>query len=212
VVGVLFVGLVGANPTVGGFWENDNTVAIPLEITILSPRNTTYSSKDLNLTIQITKTETPYPMEVTHFDIMYDLDSVPLGSGPGVEGIVNNDCIPEIYYNTVLHDLHDGKHGLLVMVECFPENVSAYWVRSKIYYEVYFSVDSASNTPSSPSPSPTLAPNSTPSPEPTNTPERDSLTTTLVMGSIIAVVASVGLGLLVYFKKRRRLPGLEKNS
>jgi hypothetical protein len=32
------------------------------------------------------------------------------------------------------------------------------------------------------------------------------------MGSIIAVVASVGLGLLVYFKKRRRLPGLEKNS
>ena len=58
VLRVQFVGLVEANPTVGGYWENSNTVAVPLEITILSPKNTTYSSNDINLTIQITKTET----------------------------------------------------------------------------------------------------------------------------------------------------------
>jgi len=34
-------------------------------------------------------------------------------------------------------------------------------------------------------------------------PEQDSFPTTLLIGSIIAVVAVVGVGLLVYLKKRR---------
>jgi len=212
VVGVQIISLVEANPTVGGFWENSNTVYIPLEIAVLSPENNTrYSSNDLNLTIRITKTETPYPMELRHFDVSYDLDSNPLGTGPGVSEPVSNDCTPEIYYNTVLHDLRNGKHGLLVSVECFPQNASAYWVRSKIYVEVYFSIDTAGNTPSSPSPSPTLAPTSTPSPkptyspEPTNSPQRDSFPTTLTMASVVAVVAVAGFGLLIYLKKRHKL-------
>jgi hypothetical protein len=104
-----------------------------LEITVVGPQNhTQYSSSDLNLTLRITKTLTSYPMEVGQFYVVYDLDSVPLSSGLGVQDLVNNDCVPEIYYNTVLNDLRDGKHELLVSLECFPENVTAYWVKSKI--------------------------------------------------------------------------------
>jgi hypothetical protein len=93
-------------------------------------------------------------MEVGQFYVVYDLDSVPLSSGLGVQDLVNNDCVPEIYYNTVLNDLRDGKHELLVSLECFPENVTACWVKSKIYAEVYFSIDTAGSTPSSHSPPP----------------------------------------------------------
>ena len=162
VLRVQFIGLVEANPTVGGYWENSNTVAVPLEITILSPKNTTYSSNDLNLTIKITKTETPDPMEVRQFYIMYILDYDPYGP-PSLSGqdVVNNDCASEIYYNTVLHNLADGQHHILVSVECFPENVSAYWWRTKTYGEADFYIDTGSGTPA-----PTLAPTPTPSPEP----------------------------------------------
>lgn len=162
VLRVQFVGMVEANPTVGGYWENSNTVAVPLEIAILSPKNTTYSTNDLNLTIQITKTETLEPMEVGHFYVSFILDIGPY-SPPSLfgEDVVNNDCTPEIYYNTVLHNLTDGQHNILVEVECFPENVSAYWWRTKTSAEAYFSVDTGSGTPA-----PTLTPTPTPSPEP----------------------------------------------
>jgi len=156
------VGLVEANPTVGGYWENSNTVAVPLEITILSPKNTTYSNNDLNFTIKITKTETSEPMEVGQFYINYDLDISPYNpTSLFGEDVVNNDCTLEIYYSTVLQNLTDGKHNLLVSVECFPENVSAYWWRTKTTVEVYFSIDTGAGTPA-----PTLTPTPKPSPEP----------------------------------------------
>ena len=162
VLRVQFIGLVEANPTVGGYWENSNTVAVPLEITILSPKNTTYSSNNINFTLQITKTETQDPMEVGQFYIFYILDFDPYGP-PSLSGedVVNNDCTPEIYYNTVLHNLADGQHHLLVSVECFPENVSAYWWKTKTYAEAAFYIDTGSGTPA-----PTIAPTPTPSPEP----------------------------------------------
>ena len=146
VLRVQFVGLVEANPTVGGYWENDSAVVVPLELTILSPKNTTYSSSDINLTIKIAKTETLEPMEVRQFytytleissdyPIMVDQDAV------------NNDCTPEIYYSTVLHNLNDGQRHILVSVECFPENVSAYWKKTEGRVEAYFSIDTSSVTP-----------------------------------------------------------------
>jgi hypothetical protein len=59
-------------------------------------------------------------------------------------------------------------------------------------------------TPSpSPSPSPTSTPTSTVAPTPTPTPEAEPFPTTLVAASITTVII-VGVGLLVYFKKRKR--------
>lgn len=162
VLRVQYVGVVEANPTVGGYWENSNTVAVPLKITILSPENTTYQSSDLNLTIKITKTETQEPMEVRQFYITYTLEINPFNPPILVEqDVVNNDCTPEIYYSTVLHNLADGQRHILVSAECFPENVTAYWWRTKTYAEVYFSIDAGSSIPT---PAPTPTP--TPSPKP----------------------------------------------
>jgi len=164
--GVQFVDLVEATPTVGGYWEDNDTVVVPLELTILSPKNTTYSSNNIDLSIRITKTETGEPMEVSHFYVSYDLDMGPYNP-PSLSGddIVNNDWGLDIYYSRLMH-VSEGKHHLLVSVECFPENVSAYWYRTKTYAEVYFSVDTGSIAPSSPTPSPIIAPSPTPSPEP----------------------------------------------
>ena len=177
VLRVQFVGLVEANPTVGGYWENDSAVVVPLELTILSPKNTTYSSSDINLTIKIAKTETLEPMEVRQFytytleissdyPIMVDQDAV------------NNDCTPEIYYSTVLHNLNDGQRHILVSVECFPENVSAYWKRTFGRAEAYFSIDTSSVTPTS-----TIA--------------------IVAVVSVVVVVLAVA-SLLVYFKKSKQ--------
>jgi len=54
------------------------------------------------------------------------------------------------------------------------------------------------------SPAPTLTPFSSPTPKLTPTPEAEIFPTTLVIGAVVAVVV-VGLGLLVYLKKRHKL-------
>ena len=169
--GVQFVDLAEATPTVGGYWEDNDTVVVPLELTILSPKNTTYSSNNIDLSIRITKTETGEPMEVSHFYVFYELDMSPYNP-PSLSGsdIANNHWGSEIYYSTFLRGLSEGKHHLLVYVECFPENVSAYWVSSRTYAEANFSIDTTSEIPSSPSPSPTIVPTPTPTPEPSPSP------------------------------------------
>ena len=176
VLRVQYVGLVEANPTVGGYWENDNTVAVPLEIAILSPKNITYSSSDINLTIKITKTETTEPMEVRQFyTYTLEISSYPIQVD---QDVVNNDCTPEIYYSTVLPNLNDGQRHILVSVECFPENVSAYWKRTFGRAEAYFSIDTSSVTPTS-----TIA--------------------IVAVVSVVVVVLAVA-SLLVYFKKSKQ--------
>jgi N-acetylneuraminic acid mutarotase len=55
-----------------------------------------------------------------------------------------------------------------------------------------------------PTPTPTLAPTPTPTATPEPTPIAEPFPTTLIISSVIAVVAVVGLGLLVYLKKRHR--------
>ena len=166
------VGLVEANPTVGGYWENYNTVVVPLEITILSPKNTTYSSSDINLTIKITKTETTEPMEVRQF-YTYTLE---ISSDYPImvdQDVVNNDCTPEIYYSTILHNLKDGQRHILVSVECFPENVSAYWKRTFGRAEANFSIDTS------------------------------IVQVVILGAAVTVAVVCVGLGLLVYLIKRK---------
>jgi parallel beta-helix repeat protein len=59
--------------------------------------------------------------------------------------------------------------------------------------------------PLSESNDPTPTPTSPPTPTPEPTPRTESFPTTLLIGSVIAVVAVVGLGLLIYFKKRHNL-------
>ena len=57
-------------------------------------------------------------------------------------------------------------------------------------------------TTPAPTPTPTSTPTPTPSPEPT--PQPEPFSATLAVGSVIAVVAMVGTGLLVHLKKRQR--------
>jgi len=90
--------------------------------------------------------------------------------------------------NSTLTGLSTGKHELTVIV----------WTVKGVFSEtIHFSI---SQTPE-PTPSASPSPTSPPSTEPTPRPE--PFPTTLVIGSVVAV-AIVGLGLLVYFKKRQR--------
>ncbi len=85
--------------------------------------------------------------------------------------------------NLTLTDLSIGSHMIIVTV----------WTEKGVFSEtIYFSITTQTSTPS---PTPTAIP------EPT--PMAETFSTTLIIGSVIAVVAVVGLGLLVYLKKRR---------
>ncbi len=122
--------------------------------------------------------------------------------------------------------LAEGSAGMSV-VQTFDGGYALLETRTLIDYQswedYYSAVWIIKTEKTSSDPAPTFAPTSTHSPEPTTTPtltaspepmstpspeptqEPDPFPTTLVSGSAIAVVTVVCLGLLVYFKKLRRL-------
>jgi hypothetical protein len=95
---------------------------------------------------------------------------------------------PSFSYSLGTSNLTSGYHKIVIAAQL-------HWDLGLLYNQssspVFFSVQNLN---------PALTP--TPSPEPTPKPE--TFPTTLAIVSVIAVVAVVAIGLLVYFKKRRR--------
>ncbi len=202
-VGAHVVGSAEANPY-SFFWEwvDPPPGTIPPKITITSPRNyTTYSSGDLNLTIHITGPQTPTPAESSGiFWAGYTLD----GDYKTFKGALE-ELVPEVDHSEVLDGLRNGNHELMVeahgAVELGDFKVSILDSNTTILFSIGSSISSPNPTPSI-SPSPNPAPTGTPVPTPKPIPLAETFPTTLLAGS--TMVAVVSLGFLVYFKKRHR--------
>ena len=104
---------------------------------------------------------------------------------------------PNANYFVYLNKLGRGGHSVKIEVEAFtyyddpsPEPGDYLLYPKNISETIHFTVNADLPTP-------------TPPPEPT--PNVDTLPTTLIISSAVAVAAVVGWGLLVYHKKRRRL-------
>src|SRR5512139_1873589 len=78
VVGVQFVDPVETNPWFRyKFYNQIDPIpgTIPPKIAFLSPKdNDTYSSSELNLTVDLAKPQTPYPCEISGTVIFFSLD------------------------------------------------------------------------------------------------------------------------------------------
>ena len=182
VLGAQFVDMTKANPYAP--WEVVDPIpgTIPPRITVASPENNTeYSGFDLNVMINVTGPQTPYPTKSGIMTVQYVIDNaeyqdVKLGW----------DLIPEVNYSKVLYDGTVGTHKLTVtalgVVEPGENRVFFVETASTVFY-----TRTAQPTPTS-----------------TGTPKVEPFPTTLVVVSVIAVVAVVGLGLLVYLKKRQK--------
>jgi len=192
VVGAQFVSLAEANPY-SFFWEFVDPIpgTIPPKITITSPKNyTTYPSGNLNFTVHVAKPETPTPTESYIIYVHYYLDGT-------IHRVFNNyfEPVPEVDNSTVLHDLSDGNHTLVVQVEggVEPGPYEVFFIESNS--TVFFTVNKTSNPSSAPSP--------------TSTQEYGLKLSlhqqTAVLSGTIAV-ACIGL-LANYFKKRMRSQG-----
>jgi hypothetical protein len=188
VVGVEFVKIVEANPY-SFFWTWVDPIpgTIPPKITITNPKNyTTYSSGDLNFTVHVAKPETPtqYGTESYILSVHYYLDGKP-------HRVFNNyfEPVPEVDNATVLHDLNDGNHTLVVQVEggVEPEPYEVFFIDSNS--TVFFTIN---NTASSSIPSLTQGYGlKLPSPQ----------QTAILIG---ALAVSCIVLIAFYFKKRQR--------
>ena len=207
-VGVQFIGLAEANPYLYrmGFKDIDPLPGtIPPKIISLNLRNhTTYSSRDLNVTISATRPVTSYPAKFGPLYVYYFLD-----------GLHQNYMFytfpsSEVDSSTVLNNLRSGSHKLVVQVICYvePGGMSAVF-RVDSNSTVYFTVE---DTHSSPSPSSsslsTPIPETTPTPPnmgPTSPPSQEPLLTqeqAVIVGVAVASIV-VFLGLLVIFIRRK---------
>jgi hypothetical protein len=117
IVGANFVNVAEANPY-SFFWRYVNPIPgrIPAKITIFSLKNnTTYSGGDLNLKIHVTRPKTPNSTLPGNMWVRYYLDGNRI-EDDGYYGPLEADI------STVLHDLPDGSHELMVEAECFVEH------------------------------------------------------------------------------------------
>ena len=184
-----------ANPLWGGI----PSVTIPPKISILNPQNhSTYSSGDLIIKARITKAVTSSPTTFHGLGVSLFLDGIRIDS--------ISEYIPrsKVDIDTVLHDPLIGNHKLEVK--------ASYALGYSPGLPGFFSVESTStvyftieNTPSS---SPSPSPEPTPTLEPTATPGtilniESSPTSLVIASSVIVAVLCAGLGLLVYFIKRK---------
>ncbi len=188
VVGAHFIGLAETNPY--WWWEPIPSETLPAKISILSPQNhATYSSGDVNITVNLTRPETPSTPVSGSLSASLFLDGIRIDSIPEYTHLYT-----KIIFNTVLHSLVDGNHKLEVKARYF---LGAFSVDSTS--TVFFTIE---NTSSSPSPSP--------SPEPTSSTYGEvnvqNTSQYLAVGGMVAftiTVVLVGLGLLLYRIKRK---------
>jgi hypothetical protein len=129
-VGAQFANLVEANPYSPPVWKGIDPIpgTIPAKITILSPKNNmTYSGRDLNLTVHVTRPETPNATLPGNMWVLYFLDGNYL-ENEGYHYVPLSD----LDINTVLHAPSDGNHELMVEADCFvePGNMTVFSITS----------------------------------------------------------------------------------
>ena len=188
VAGTQFVNLAGANPNMFKKGRYCN-------ISIQSPQNGTSNAEPIFLNFTVKKV---YVSDT--YSYFYILDEQDLQSGVkveeiqlvGQETITNDTFFPYTEYTlrgqAVLPKLGDGPHNLTVFIGWVKENGVIYQANIDPFSATtQFSVDPTATSPS-------------PSPSPQET-EPEPFPPTLVVASVVPI-AVVGLGLLVYFKKR----------
>jgi len=187
VAGTKLISLATANPFLGyEFDVSPPTDMQPQTITILSPKNNTfYVSNNLtfNFKVSLNSTNTWYHI---HIDSVYykaswqnNNVSVYSWSNHDLWNPVDNDpYLTEFRYELNLTEIPEGRQNITVTAYAIGS-----YVKSLVYHEFYTNISS----------SVIFIVDTTPT----------SFPTTLVIAPI-ASVAVMGVGLLVYFKKRKR--------
>jgi hypothetical protein len=188
--GTLFINLANANPF----------PTYPV-ISIESPTNKTYTANSLFLNVTLVTQWDGLYFTSTRRLVSYCIDgkeSIPITQA---EYRFDSEKQASIFSGSaVLTDLAEGTHNLRVNAEYDYGNGKVFVSDSN----VNFTIDPTYSPSPSPSPNSTASPSppATLSPEPTSTPEPESFPTAPVAAASVASVAVVGVGLLVYFKKR----------
>jgi len=180
--GTQFVDLGRANP-----YLYTNCGSSFVTVSVLSPENKTYDTNSILVTIFAGA----YP------GVWY--------VGYSVDGEPFTELAPEKWdahtfnESVWLNGLSKGSHNIVAeAVAPAPSPVGNVTAHSQVYFTITKILE-----PQSPSPSPTVTPTPTPTltPQPTSTPESGP-SLFLPTGALFGIAAIIGIGLLVYFKKR----------
>ena len=170
----------------------------PATVTIQSPLNaTTYFENDVLLNFTVTKPKSWSKPDVVCYikNVTYQMDEgqavvlyTPTPPTPPSELPATD------HFSMVLDDLPEGQHTLQIKVSAesqYLPNDTYYWFMVRHYplrvsQTIVFTVENS--------------PTSTPTPEP----QQDAFLTTLVAAASGASATIIGLGVLLYFKKRKR--------
>ena len=173
---LMFSLLTGAKAAQFDYSQFEGWPYDPPIVTLASPQNTTYNVPDvpLNITVQIRGWILKNIERIRWLN--YSLDGqTAIPLTLIVPSMYDISELPyPVYGNSMLTGLSDGSHNLTIFGETFIGGMNCYFNET-----VSFTVDTL-NTPKPPEPFPT----------------------SLIIASVITVAVSVGL--LVYFKKRKR--------
>jgi hypothetical protein len=194
-VGTSFINMAKANPF----------PTYPV-ISIESPTNKTYTANSLFLNVTLVTQWDGLYFTSNRRLVSYCIDgkeSIPIAQ---TEYRFDSEKQASILSGSaVLADLAEGTHNLRVNAEYHYDNDNEVFVSVS---NVNFTIDPTYSPSLSPSPSTsptqtaTPSPTATTSPEPTSTPESEPFPTNII-ATASASMGIVGLGLLVYFKKRK---------
>jgi hypothetical protein len=175
-------------------------VTDPPVIIVYSPSNTTYYENSILVNFTIIQPDSWHQDNLTLVSI--DTVSYQLDNPTYVKFMksINNQ------FSEMLKEVSNGKHSLQIDVETdsIYKSPRENWFFTETYTMntrliINFTVDLGSSPSESPSPS--LSPSLSPSPLPNRSEPFPTLLAVVVTVTVVAVVA---VGLLVYFKKRRR--------
>jgi hypothetical protein len=210
VVGVEFVRVVEANPFFIFHQIDPVPGAIPPNITISSPQNNTvYSSDMITVSFNVTRPELgTCDSAIIGIDYALDGETVEAFSIWRGGSASNSWAIPEFTTTFSSPSLPTGNHKLTVTAEgvVYAGGMDIFFINSSS--TTCFTVVTQPTPPATPTPSPESTPtptltNPSPSIEPTPNSNSEPFPTVLIATVSGMSVAVVGVGLLVYFKKKR---------
>ena len=180
IAGAKLVNWAGANP-----YPYTNCDSSFVTVSVLAPENKTYDTNS----IQVTITAGAFPGV---WYVGYSVDGEPfIEVAPGHPlGHTFNESVQ-------LNQLSEGSHNIVAQATAMANNPEG---KVTAYFQVYFTITKTLG-PQSPSPSPT--PTSTPTTSPALH-QTELFPTTSVIATIASLTV-IGVGLLVYFKKRKQV-------